>query len=310
MIKKSSALGNILKVAFSRGISLASGVVTGLLLPKLLGVTDYGFLKIYTLYVVYTALLHFGFVDGILLKFAGKSYEELDKSRFRAYTLFFAVFQAVIGMAMVGASCFLSNVDYRFILMMLGINMIIINLTTYYQFISQATQRFGEYSMRNLLVSAFKLVLVLVLLGLQYGGVADISYRVYIVCLNVMDGILLLWYIFTYRGITFGKMLSPAKLGSEIFDLFKTGIVLTVAYQISHLVFALDRQFVSVLYPTDTYGQYSFSYNIVTLISTMISSMSVVLLPMLKRVTRELASGYYKRLIAAVAVLVGGAMTC
>ena len=63
---------NMFFVAFSRGLSLVSNVFIGFLLPKFLSITDYGFYKVFTLYAVYTALLHFGFVDGILLKLSGK----------------------------------------------------------------------------------------------------------------------------------------------------------------------------------------------------------------------------------------------
>ena len=66
MSKQKGKIKALLYVAFSRGISLLSGVAVGLLLPKVLSVQDYGILKIFTLYVTYTALLHFGFVDGIL----------------------------------------------------------------------------------------------------------------------------------------------------------------------------------------------------------------------------------------------------
>ena len=46
---------------------LLSNIATGLIIPKLLGVNNYGYYKIFTLYLGYAPLLHLGFVDGILL---------------------------------------------------------------------------------------------------------------------------------------------------------------------------------------------------------------------------------------------------
>lgn len=310
MTNKSVAAGNVARVAISRLVSLASGVIVGFLIPKILGVEGYGLFKIYTLYIVYTALLHFGFIDGILLKFAGRGYDELDRKKFCTYTRFFILFQLLIGAALSLASLFVKNTDYSFIMMMLGINMVLVNVTAYYQFLSQATQRFKEYSARSFLLSLLKLLLVVGLVIPYFTRGVEISYKVYIICLNVIDFALLIWYMVTYRDITFGKALPFASVKREVIDLFKVGITLTVAYQISHLVLALDRQLVSMLFPNETYGQYSFAYNIVTLISTLTSSLSLVLFPMLKRITAEKASHYYKKLLEAVVLILAASLLC
>lgn len=310
MSKNSLAAGNVARVATSRMASLASGIATGFLIPKILGVEDYGFFKIYTLYIVYTALLHFGFIDGILLKFAGEKYDGLDRPRFRTYTRFFTVFQLLVGMALSLTSLFIGNPEYRFIVLMLGINMVLVNLTAYYQFISQATERFKEYSARNFILSILKLLLVIGLVIAHFAFEREISYRLYVITLNAIDFSLLIWYVITYRDITFGKALAFSKLKKEIFGLFKIGITLTVAYQISHFVLALDRQLVSMIFPTETYAQYSFAYNIVTLISTLTSSLSLVLFPMLKRVTAEKAPQYYRRLLEPVVLILAASLMC
>ena len=84
---------NLIIVTFSRFIALTSSVLAGFLLPKIFTVTGYGFFKIFTLYAVYTSMSHFGFVDGILLKMAGKTYKELDVFKVRTYTCFLYFFR-------------------------------------------------------------------------------------------------------------------------------------------------------------------------------------------------------------------------
>lgn len=309
-MKNRSFLRNMLKVALGQGVSLLSGVAVGLLLPKALSLEDYGFLKIYTLYVAYTALLHLGFADGILLRLAGRDYESLDKAKMRTYTQFFAMMQGIIGAALLMAGALVTDPDYSFIIAMLGVNMVIINLTTYYQFISQAVQRFSEYTFKNLVVAALKLCFVLALLALRYGNIAAVSYRFYIIGLNVIDFVVLAWYVVTYRSITFGKGHRLRESKADILSIFRLGIMLTVAYQVSHLVLALDRQFVSLFYPTETYALYSFAYNIITLISTMISSLSIVLLPALRRLKAEETGSRYGDFLRVVAMLVGICALC
>lgn len=301
---------DIIGVAMSRGLSLLAGIVTGLLLPKLLQLTDYGYVKIFTLYLTYTALLHVGFVDGILLRFAGQAYDALEREKLRAYTAFFALFQVAVGCALSAAGWLFSDPAYRFILQMLGVNMVLVNLTTYYQFLSQATQRFSEYAAKNLIAAVCKALYVLMLLALQNYGLLGISWRLYLMGLNAIDAVMLLWYVWIYREITFGPRAKMRDCADEIRALFRQGILLTLAYQASHLVLILDRQFVSVLYSTDTYAVYSFAYNLVMMISVMISSLAVVLLPVLKQAAAERMKPYYRKTLSVTAVLTGAALCC
>ncbi len=301
---------NLFYVAFSRLVSLASGVLVGLLLPKVFTITDYGYYKVFTLYAAYTALLHFGFVDGLLLALAGKEYDSLNKEKIRTYTRFFWGFECIVAGVMLAVGAFFLKGESRFLLVMLSANTLLVNLTTYYQFLSQAVQRFGDYSAKTLLVSLIRLCFVVILFGIYLRGGTAISYRIYLLGLSFFDLLMLIWYVVIYREITFGKRLALPAVKKEIYSIFKTGITLTLAYQVSHIILALDRQFVSILFPTETFAKYSFAYSIVSMVSTMISSLSVVLLPMLKSKTREYVVGACKKCVTIIAILASGALVC
>ena len=291
-------------------ISLVSGVAVGFLLPKILSMTDYGFYKVFTLYAVYTALLHFGFVDGILLKISGLEYESLDPLKMRAYTRFIVTLETLIALVMAVGGCLFAHGEYRFVVIMLAVNMVFVNVTTYYQFVSQAVQRFGEYSAKSIVISVVRIIFVLALLVAHVYGEADVSYRVYLIGLNILDLGILLWYVAIYRDITFGKSESWRAVRGDVVSILKTGILLTLAYQVSHLILALDRQFVNLLFPTDVFAVYSFAYNIVSLVSTMVSSVSVVLLPMLKKRAGDVIVGSYRKSLSTVAVVASGGLLC
>lgn len=301
---------NFLLVVFSRMATLASGVLVGFLLPKMLSISGYGYYKVFTLYATYTALLHFGFVDGLLLKIAGKDYSELDPLKMRAYTRFFIGFESIVSVALMVFGGLFATGEIRFVVVMLAINMLCVNVTTHYQFISQAVQRFAEYSAKNFLVAVFKLLFVGALFGLYLYKDAIISYRIYLLGLNALDFSIMIWYVVFYREITFGKGEPFGAVKRDILGIFKTGIVLTLAYQVSHLVLVLDRQFVNLLFSTETFAEYSFAYNIVSLISTMISSLSIVLLPMLKQSSAELIKVSYKKSAGVVSVAAAAGLLC
>ncbi len=308
MSNKINAFKNIVRVAFSQGVSLLSGIITGLLLPKVLPLHDYGMLKVFTLYVAYTALLHFGFTDGVLLRFAGSRYEELDKQEQRTYSRFLILSQLLFGAVLAMIGCFLKNSDYRFILWMLGVDMVALNLTSYYQFLSQATQRFREFSLKNFTFSVAKALLVILLLVLQKTVMPDISYQFYLILLVTLDILMMVWYLIIYQDVVFGKRLPFQQCKASILHILRTGFVMTVAYQVAHLVKMLDRQFVSVLYPAETYAVYAFAYHLITLISTMVASLAIVMFPMLKKSGKEAIQKNYNTILSGVCAIIGAAL--
>ena len=135
---------NIVKVSISNIIKLLSSVLVGFLLPKIIGVTDYGYYKTFTLYASYVGLFYFGIADGIYLKYGGMSYEELDKSTFRFYSKFLILLELII--SFVGAVITLLFIpgELKFVFICLFIYLIAYNITGYFQIISQITSRFNE----------------------------------------------------------------------------------------------------------------------------------------------------------------------
>lgn len=85
---------------------------------------------------------------------------------------------------------------------------------------------------------------------------------------------------------------------------------MTLAYQVSHLILALDRQFINLLFSTEEFAIYSFGYNIVSIISTMVSSISVVLLPMLKNSTHDVVADTYRKCLSTVSVISSWSLVC
>ena len=132
---------NIIKVSLSNMIKLLAGVLVSFLLPRIIGVTDYGYYKTFTLYATYIGLLHFGFADGIYLKFGGKNYDELDRQSFRMYSFFLICLELFITLILTGISFFALKGDARFIILCLGVYAFSSNVANYYQIISQITNK-------------------------------------------------------------------------------------------------------------------------------------------------------------------------
>lgn len=292
---------NILKVVISNVLKLLAGVMFGFLIPKIVGVTDYGYYKIFTLYTTYVGLLAFGFIDGIYLKYGGHSFEELDKEKFRAYTRFFVLLEAAMAFIALLFSIFFLSGIYSFIFICLAFYLLGFNLCTYYQFISQITQRFSEFSFINVIHSIINIVFLVAMILIDKNAdnlVTCHSFIIYSVFINFAITIV---YVIIYREITFGKA-SKTTIGDYL-SIMLLGIPLMISNLSSSLILTIDRQFVSMLFDTDIYAIYAFAYSMLTLITTALSSISVVLYPTMKRVNTDSLKNKYVSLLTIVLLI-------
>lgn len=305
-MSKNKMIRDIFVVSFGNVVALLANVLIGFMLPMILDIENYGYYKVYTLYISYTGLLHFGFVDGVLLLFAGKNYDELNREKFRLYTKFFIYLEvALSAVGIAGAIAFL-NGQMRVIIALVFLNLIWSNLILYFQYISQATSRFKEFAVCKTLsaISTMVLVAALFVIWKKNSSSSLLTAEFYIVASQVISIGLLAWYFVTYRDIIFGK---AEKLGNEkntILLILKKGFVLTIAYEVSRLVLVMDRQFVSALFDIETYARYAFAYNILSCVTALITGISTVMFPKLKKMSYEEAMKFFPKGMALITVLV------
>lgn len=69
----------IFYVFLANVINLIFNLITNFVLPKKLSIGSYADIKTYQLYVSYAGLFHFGFVDGMYIKYGGKNINSIDK---------------------------------------------------------------------------------------------------------------------------------------------------------------------------------------------------------------------------------------
>ena len=270
---------NIIFIAISNILKLISSILIGFVIPKILGVTDYGYYKIFMLYMTYVGLFHFGFIDGIYLKYGGVNYDELNKIKFRSYFRFLLYLELVITIVGLIMTIMFIKGDKQFIFIMLSINLIAINMTTFFQFISQITSRFKEYSSRIIILSITNIIIVLILYFFDLN-----DYRIYTQLIVFTNFLLLIWYVFTYKDIVFGPHNKISEEKSNIKDFFKNGVILLVANLSTTLVLTVNKQVVEIFFSVEEFGVYSFAYSMLAIITVVVSAVSVVLYPTFKKI--------------------------
>ncbi|MEH7500412.1 hypothetical protein V7251_23495, partial [Cytobacillus firmus] len=107
-------------------VSLIVSTIVILIVPKLISVEEYGYWQLYLFYSSYIGFLHFGWNDGIYLRFGGAEYKNLDKR------LFFSQFYMMVGLQLlisiimsITAILLFEDVDRRFIIWMIAICLLI-----------------------------------------------------------------------------------------------------------------------------------------------------------------------------------------
>ncbi len=302
--KRNKFIQNFIVVLISNGLTILSGILVGFIIPKIMGVTDYGYYKTFTLYSSYIGLFHFGFIDGIYLYFAGREYKDLDKAKFKTYTRFlFMIELGVTIFVSLLALCFICT-GSMLIFLFVALNVLATNITTYFEFISQITMRFKQLSIRSIIkCSATALSIVALFLLYKYSNYV-VNYQIYIAIVLGINYILAIWYMITYRELVFGKANPLKEEWPAIRQFFKVGVPLLLANLIAQLVFVIDQQFVNLLFSKEDYATYAFAYNMVNLITVATGAVSTVLYPTLKRMNPETIKNHYARINSYLMIFV------
>lgn len=275
---------NILKVSFSNVISLMSGVLVGFIVPKMMGLEGYANYKIYTLYLTYLALFSMGVGDGLYLKFSGIDRENMDAQQISHYLHIYYHQLLILASVAFFSACAFAKGEYRFILISLALVIVSSQITAIHQNLSIITSRFNEYSTRVVTKSLLTSFLVIVLFIIYRINGNEIAYRLYIIGVVIIDYILAIWYMITYREFNFRKNRIKIVYELKYYELIIIGFPLLLSNMAGTIFLNLDRQFVSVLFEREDYAIYAFAYNMLTLITTMTSAISIVLFPSLKKI--------------------------
>lgn len=296
---------NILGVLASNIITIIAGIFVSFLLPKMLSIEGYGLYKKFTLYSNYLGVCSIGIIDGIVLRYGGNDYNQLEKEKLRSYFSWYMIAIGFFSLILIIAAVlplFVAE-EYRFIVLMLAAYLVTMNVTGYFQQISQITQRFKEYSLRKILQS-LSTVLIITPLFISFCLGNDVSYESYVVLLMVVNYALTLWYVHTYKDIVFGERDTLKDTWRDVIDLCRKGFPLLFANLCSTLILSLDRQFVSVLFTTEEYATYAFAYSMLSIVTVATSAISTVIYPLLKRMNISTLKENYSTMMGVVICLV------
>lgn len=156
-------------VISSNLITLGISTIVILVVPKMIGVKEYGYWQLFLFYTNYTGLFSLGWLDGIYLRYGGKNYNELNKNLFHSQFWMLIFLQLIFVVIILGFGNFLiSSEKDIFILNALSLYLLISTAQSFFKFVLQMTNRIGEYSKLTILSNAIYFVSVILLLFLNF----------------------------------------------------------------------------------------------------------------------------------------------
>ncbi|MFY1049094.1 oligosaccharide flippase family protein [Apilactobacillus sp. 1-1-2] len=275
---------NIINLMISNLISLMISVLSSFITPVILGHDGYGYYKIFSLYTTYVPLLHIGFIDGILIRNAGKRLEDISFKKFRTYTLFLLIFELFLSIVMSIIACLINIPQInREIIIAIAIYSFLLNALTYFQFFSKCIMRFSELASIARLQSFINLFFLLLALYLYKFTAFNVNVTYYMFYMNFAVFILLCYYLVRYKKIILGERKTMASQFKNIRVFFRVGFAIMISYQITMVMVNADNQFISMFFKVSEYGKYAFAYSLAALLLTVFNAVSSVMLPYMKK---------------------------
>lgn len=279
---------NIINLMISNLISLMISVLSSFITPVILGHDGYGYYKIFSLYTTYVPLLHIGFIDGILIRNAGKTIEDISFKKFRTYTLFLLIFELFLSIVMSIFACLINIPQInREIIIAIAIYSFLLNALTYFQFFSKCIMRFSELASIARLQSFINLFFLLLALYLYKFTAFNVNVTYYMFYMNFAVFILLCYYLVRYKKIILGERKTLASQFKNIRVFFRVGFAIMISYQITMVMVNADNQFISMFFKVSEYGKYAFAYSLAALLLTVFNAVSSVMLPYMKKVGKS-----------------------
>lgn len=274
---------NISYSLFANSVSLGVSVLMVMFVPKLLPIEDYGKWQLFLFYFSYLGFLHFGWEDGIYLRYAGKDFSELNPRVFSGQFLGIVILQLVmVGLTLIFSRVFIVD-SIKQIVFVCAISMaVFVNFNNGCNFIMQITNQIKDYARLVLLEQLVLLILVFSFLitdsaQFQYmylaklGAVVVVSGLSFYLCRR-------LWT--THIGSIY-SIFQEAGLNIEV------GIKLMFANVASMLIIGVVRYGISIGWDVSTFGRVSLTLGISNFLMIFINSVSVVFFPILKRMDQQ-----------------------
>lgn len=260
----------IFQVIIANIINLIISIGNGFLLPKFLSVESYSNLKTFFLYTSYIGALHFGYVDGIYIKYGGKSINEVETEEYIHEKKILAVFQFVIMLQIILIAYIIDDTNLLFA----AISILPTNMVCFFKCIYQATGEFKDYryitNLGSILIFALNLIFLFIIqtdISLWYIGIQV-----------AVPFIVWIYYESRNNGLKNSESkISLKKAWVCLKENINLGIIIMFGNIMGVWITNIDRWFVKIFHSVAEFAYYSFAVSLLRLVNVVVTVFSVTL---------------------------------
>lgn len=288
-INAMSFIKNISYTIFSNLISLIISTLVVLIVPKLIGIEEYGYWQLYIFYTSYVGFLHFGWNDGIYLRFGGEEYKKLDKRLFYSQFIELLGSQLLIAaLIYLGSFVLVGDINRGFILQMVAIAMVLVNTRLMFFYILQATNRIKEFARLTMLdrIVYIFLIVIFLLFGVR-------EFKLMIIADLIGKFISLFFAALSCKEIVFRRINTFYLTMSESIINISVGIKLMFANIASMLIIGIVRFGIERAWDVATFGKVSLTLSISNMMMIFINAVGIIMFPILRRTNQNKLANIY-----------------
>jgi O-antigen/teichoic acid export membrane protein len=279
---------DILIYSLGNGLLLLFSFIQVFIIPKYLTVEGYGYWQLFILYSTYVGILHVGFIDGILVRWAGKELARMG-DEIRTAFRFLILEQVVIIVPVALLLYFLIRPPLQWLWLMILAYAFIMNLVTFFMFTAQAIRRFGLLTTVNVGRGLAFLLLIIVLFATGY-----FNYHYVVLALLTSFLLALFTFAFWFRKYLWGEKPAISPLWACGKENISIGIFVLLGNFAAVLFLTIDRLMVSSFFTIEQFAVYAFATAIVIAIYMFVRAVSEVFFPYLSRAVPQLQNRAYQ----------------
>ncbi len=282
-IKDNGIWRNIVLALIAQVITLICSIAIAFIFPKFFNVEQYAYWQLFSFYIGYVGIFHFGFNDGIYLRLGGKHYENLKMPLLKAQINILIVMQIIISVGIIGYGVlFQYDVQRKYVIILVGIYSLVNNIGTCFGYIFQAVNYTRWYSL-SIILERVIFCLCAIMLVCNY----IFNINLMILCYIISKTVALLYCLFKGRNIILCKAIPMHKAIYYYKSCIKSGIFLMMANLSATLILGIGRFVMDQVWGIQMFGKFSFANSITQFVLLFICQFSMVMFPNLRRQTKE-----------------------
>lgn len=273
----------------SQVLVLVLGILKTLLIPVVLGIGDFAYWQVYVFYITYIGLFTLGFNDGIYLRYGGAEYQTMGSARIRSSVRLYALYLLGASVLMLAVCSVEPDPSKRIVFYLATLNIIVMGMMAVFSFVLQATGRLQRFGVLN---AVDKFLFLFFLLALFLFGAK--SFTSFVVAELVSKCVALFFMAASCRELIKGKGADWGTAFAEVRENVACGLKLMLANLSGMLVLGAGRMVIEYWGTLESYAFYAFGVSMTNLALVALTSVSIVIYPVLKRLPEEHYLHYYE----------------